>query len=130
MKLLVKQFFSFSVVGAVGTVFHFAVLVLFVQTLGSSAVLGSFAGFVTGAVVNYLLNYYFTFKSESRHRETSVKFFTVAISGLGINTLMMFLMTPWLHYLASQAITTATVLFWNFLCNRFWTFREACLVKQ
>jgi len=56
--------------------------------------------------------------------------FSVAISGLCLNKLIMLLMTQWQHYVVSQMIATAIVLVWNFLCNRFWTFREACLVRQ
>jgi putative flippase GtrA len=127
---LLRQFISFSVIGAIGTTAHFAVLIVSVQALSTSPILGSIAGFIAGAIINYLLNYHVTFKSDNRHLESFLKFFTVATSGLGLNIAIMYVMTQWLHYLFSQAVATSIVLIWNFLCNRFWTFREAHFVKQ
>lgn len=125
-----RQFISFSVIGVVGTAAHFTVLIISVQILSMGPLLGSVAGFITGAVINYLLNYHFTFKSENKHLESFSKFFVIAAIGLGLNTSFMYAMTEWLHYLISQAIATAIVLIWNFLCNRFWTFKEAHFAKQ
>jgi len=127
---MLRQFISFSIIGAVGTAAHFAVLIVSVQALSMSPVSGSLAGFITGAIINYLLNYYVTFKSTNRHLDSSLKFFTIAMIGLGLNTAIMYIMSQWLYYLISQVIATAIVLIWNFLCNRFWTFREDCLAKQ
>ena len=130
MKLLFRQFMVFSVVGAVGTAFHFAILASVVNLHLAGPVAGSMLGFTAGAVVNYLLNYHLTFNSRDRHLSTFLKFLAVAVSGLCLNTLIMYLMTQSLHYLVSQVVATAIVLAWNFLCNRFWTFREACLAGQ
>jgi putative flippase GtrA len=127
---LLKQFIAFSVIGVIGTAAHFTVLIISVQTLSMHPVYGSIAGFITGAIVNYLLNYHVTFKSKNRHLESAPKFFTVATIGLGLNTSIMYVMAHWFYYLISQTIATAIVLIWNFLCNRFWTFKEAHFVKQ
>ena len=129
MKIF-RQFISFSVIGAIGTAGHFAVLIISVQILSTDPITGSMAGFLVDAIINYLLNYHFTFKSGARHLESFPKFFTIAIIGLVLNISIMYVMTQWLYYLVSQAIATAIVLIWNFLCNRFWTFREDHLVKQ
>jgi putative flippase GtrA len=79
-----------------------------------------------GALVNYRLNYSFTFRSNKRHRDVIVKFFAVAAVGLGLNTALMTLLTTSLslHYLVSQVLTTGAVLLWNFTGNRLWSFRE------
>ena len=130
MLLLPRQLMYFLAVGALATGIHFIVLAGTVHCFGVNPVIGSAAGFLSGAGVNYLLNYRFTFNCSSPHMETSLKFFTIAGSGLLLNTVLMFLLTMNLHYLLSQAIATAMVLVWNFLCHRFWTFRETSLVKQ
>lgn len=119
----------FSVVGVVGTAAHFAVLVAVVQTQLAGPVIGSVLGFCLGAVVNYLLNYHLTFNSRNRHLPTFLKFLSVALGGLCLNTLFMYFLTQSLHYLVSQVIATSCVLIWNFLCNRFWTFREVSFVR-
>ena len=127
---MLRQFISFSIIGAIGTIAHFAVLIFCVQIVSVGPVSGSLAGFITGAVINYLLNYHVAFKSTNRHIESFLKFFTVAMVGLGLNTAIMYIMSQWLYYLISQVIATAIVLIWNFLCNRFSTLREDCLAKQ
>lgn len=121
------QFFQFTCVGAVGTGAHYLVLVSLVEIARWSPVLSSVFGFVTGACINYFLNYMWTFRSTKDHRETVIKFFIVALVGLFINTLIMsFLTSSFLkmNYLLSQIFTTGIVLIWNFCGNKIWTFRD------
>jgi len=123
---LARQFFSFAFVGAIGTTAHYAVLIVLVHLAHALPVVASVCGFVTGALVNYILNYRFTFRANSPHPETAAKFFTVALVGLLLNTLIMAFLTEYLsfHYLPAQVAATGTVLLWNFACNRLWTFPE------
>jgi putative flippase GtrA len=116
--------------GSVGTAAHFAILFVFVKTLSWNPLLGSTVGFIAGAAINYLLNYHITFKSNNRHAVSFPKFFFIAIAGLGLNTTIMYVAIQSFFYLISQVIATTTVLFWNFICNRFWTFREVPIAKQ
>lgn len=121
-----KQFLSFGCVGAVGTASHYATLVTLVQLGRLSPVLSSGVGACVGAVVNYRLNYTFTFRSDKRHRDVIGKFFAVAAVGLGLNVALMAVLTRGfsLHYLASQVLATGAVLLWNFAGNRLWSFRK------
>jgi putative flippase GtrA len=127
---LFRQFLSFAIVGAFGTGAHFAVFIYCVQVFSMNPVLGSAAGFVAGAIVNYFLNYHITFKSENRHLDSFPKFFTIATIGLGLNILIMYALEHWFYYLISQIVATGIVLIWNFSSNRLWTFKERALAKQ
>ncbi len=111
----------FATVGAIGTGVHYAILWSLVNA-GVPVLLASTIGAIGGALVNYVLNYRYTFKSNLAHRSTLVKFFTVALIGLLFNTLIMALLTR-LHYFIAQIIATFFVLLWNYLANRLWTFR-------
>jgi len=119
------QFLRFAAVGAIGTAFHYMALYLLVEYSGSGPVLASSVGFVLGAVINYFLNYRFTFASEKLHTEALPKFFLVAILGLPLNSGVMAFYTSVipLHYLLAQLLATGVVLIWNFTANRIWTFR-------
>lgn len=130
MKQVATQFVLFAAVGTVGTAAHFAVLILLVRLLATGPVSASVAGFVTGALVNYGLNYHVTFRSRNPHTSALPKFLAVALAGLCLNTTIMAQATAKLHYLFSQALATAVVLGWNFVCNRIWTFREGFTVKR
>lgn len=123
---MITQFLQFASVGAIGTAVQYGVLYGLVEWLGSNPVLASAIGMILGAITNYILNYVYTFNSTKKHAETAPKFFTVAAFGLALNTSMMALaIQHWqLHYLLAQVLSTLLVLVWNFLANRYWTFRE------
>jgi len=122
---VVRQFVSFCALGAVGTLAHYIVLVLGVE-LGGGPVVSSTLGFIVGALVNYALSYYYIFRSDSSHPHTITRFFIVAIFGLGLNTFVLSSAIHGLrlHYLAGQVLATSLVVIWNFVGNRWWTFRE------
>jgi len=124
VRKLINQFLCFSGVGIIGTLAHYFTLIGLVEIVSLKAVLASVIGFIVGAMVNYFLNYYITFKSTKSHHEAIIKFFTVALIGLILNTLIMALATEVfaLYYLLAQVISTGLVLLWNFTGNRLWTF--------
>lgn len=119
-----KQFLSFTAVGAIGTTAHYIVLISLVQGWGTGPVYASSAGFVIGALINYFLNYRFTFNSSKSHTEAMTKFFIVAVIGAAINAVIMFAGTSYtaINYVVVQICATALVLFLNYFLNRIWTF--------
>ena len=123
---VLRQFLRFAGAGAIGTVVQYVILIILVQLTWAEAVAASFIGFVCGALVNYFLSHRYVFSSNLPHREAVFKFFTVAVVGLGINTMIMVAGVQMLnlHYLLVQVIATGLVLLWNFAGNKSWTFRE------
>lgn len=126
----IKQLLTFALVGASGTLAHYATLLYCVENLGTSAVMGTCVGALAGAIVNYILNYYVTFKAKGKHLKTAGKFISIAAIGMGINALVVYLLAQpsRLHYIPAQLIATATVLIITYAGNRLWTFspnREA-----
>lgn len=124
MAGLVHQFSRFTGVGFVSAIGHYGLLIGLVQGFGVAAVPASAAGALLGAVINYALNYCFTFRSTKRHKDAILKFAIVALVGLVLNTLFMWVGVKLLgvHYLLSQVVTTGLVLVWSFIGNRHWTF--------
>ena len=116
----------FAAVGAVGTVAHYALLIALVSGLGTSPLVGASAGFVLGALVNYMLSRWWVFQSGRSHGEALPRFFLVALTGLAWTAGLMFLFTEWLgiHYLLAQLIVTAMLLLWHYAGNALWTFRR------
>lgn len=126
LSTLLTKFVKFTGVGAIGTLVHYGILILLVQSISLDAVLASTAGFLAGAFTNYLLNYHYTFSSNKLHRETITKFFAVSLAGMLLNAMIMSVCTDMfdLHYLLAQILATGLVLIWNFSANHAWTFRE------
>ncbi len=120
-----RRFTAFAAVGVAAAVVHYAVLIALVELGGVPPVPGSILGFLSGAVVSYLLNYHFTFHSGKRHREALSKFLTVASSGFVLNGLLMSLLVNGLDipYLPAQVAVTGLLLFWHYALNVLWTFR-------
>lgn len=118
-----SRFIRFSLVGAVATAIQYVLLVLLVRGFGMAPTPASSIGFVLSAVVNYLLNYRFTFHSVRPHGPAAAKFGALAVTGLLINAAIMHLMIGvGVDYLIAQACATGVVLFWNFIGNSLWTF--------
>jgi len=121
-----QQFFIYAGIGAIGTVGHYATLVLLVQVIHTDPVFASTIGFIVGALINYLLNYRVTFNSNKRHREALTKFLIVAGLGAVINGAIMTAGINMfdIHYLVIQVVATCFVLALNFTANKYWTFAD------
>lgn len=122
----VVRFIRFAAVGAIGTLAHYALLLVMVEVLGTSPLAGAAAGFVLGAVVNYALSRMLVFDSDRTHVEALPRFFAVATIGLAWTAVLMklFVDVLGLHYLVAQIITTALLLLWHYAGNALWTFRR------
>lgn len=125
LQAVLTQFLAFAIVGLFGTAAHYVVLWALVEISDVPVVAATTAGFVVGAIVNYVLNRRFTFVSKATHAAALPKFLTVATFGATINALVV----AWLiehtdiYYLIAQLFATGAVLVWNFAANYAWTFR-------
>lgn len=123
-KATIAQFLMFAGIGAIGTIGHYTTLIVLVQFWRVDPVAASSFGFIVGAVINYILNYQFTFESDKRHSEAITKFFIVATIGAGINGFIMYIgvENTNINYMLVQIFATGIVLLWNFIVNKLWTF--------
>ncbi|MEH6586192.1 MAG: GtrA family protein [Halioglobus sp.] len=121
------QLVRFLGVGCVATLTQYLILIFLAEIYGTDPVLASAIGFAISSILNYLLNYYFTFSSSASHIKAMPKFALVATSALMLNTLCMYILHSELaiHYLVSQVLSTGLVLVWNFVINRHWTYQAA-----
>jgi putative flippase GtrA len=126
LSRLANRFAKFAGVGAIGTAGHYVTLFVLVDMAGRDAVIASSAGFLVGAIINYVLNYRFTFESRQSHSSTAPKFFAIALGGFFLNgaAMSLFVNKFDLYYLFAQVITTGLILIWTFLANHYWTFGE------
>ncbi len=128
------KFVSFALVGTLGTLAHYSVLYVLVESQGYNPVTASGCGAIAGLIVNYVLNFKLTFNSSQSHVKTFPKFALIACIGMGFNQALMAILTQQFYYLYAQILTTLLVLLWNFLANILWTFNmdktpDSSLVK-
>jgi putative flippase GtrA len=117
---------AYTCVGAAGTAAQYVLLAVLVSTGALGAVAASCLGAAAGAVVNYFLNYRFTFRSDNAHRVVAPRFFIVAAAGIVLTSVLMTFFThalrlPWL---VAQCMTTGCVLALTYSINSAWAFRS------
>lgn len=119
------QFLKYCVVGATAAVVDFGLLYILTDLASVHYLLSNTLSFIAAALVNYYFNRKWTFKSEGPKRKQLPIFFTIATAGLFLNDGMMFLGVEYLalHYLWAKVIATGIVTMWNYLGNKFFTFK-------
>ena len=123
--MLKREFIRFVLVGGSSTLLMFGLLALFVDGLGLPATPASALAYLLSGTLNYWLNYHWTFASQQEHGRAARRFIAVATVGLSLNSAIMFLLVEQhgVYYLLAQVVATVTVLLWNYLANRTWTFQ-------
>ena len=117
------QLLRFAGAGTAATATHYVTLILLVELGRMNPTLASVVGYGGSWIVNYTLNYRFTFRSARPHRETIGRFAGVAIVAVLLNSIVMATATGiGIHYLVGQVVATALVFCWTFTCQRFWIF--------
>ena len=124
-KLLISRFIKFGVVGCSGMIIDFGTTYLCKEKLRLNKYLSNCIGFILAATSNYFLNRIWTF--ESHKEEIAVQymqFMVVSTIGLGINSLVLYLLADKLkwNFYFSKLIAIATTTIWNFFANMLFTF--------
>lgn len=130
-QIWVREFIKFCVVGLTCTIIDWGIYFLIKKMTGWETQhlkqIMKALSFVGSVGVSYLLNRIWTFRSEDKQvLMQAVKFFSMAVVGLGLNNLFFYLMTG--HFKFSDIfglfVATALVMFWNFTISRLWVFRK------
>ena len=122
---MLRKLVMFGTMGILGIPALFLTLIFLVEACSVGPVLATSAGSLVGALVNYTLNYHFTFKSSKAHSDTGPKFFLIALITGILNALLVYLGVDLMgmHYLLVQIGATLIVFLFNFVLNSTWTFR-------
>ena len=123
---LKTQFLRFILVGFAATLITYIILIVLVETWQINVIVASVIGYIVGIVVNYELNYGFTFQSKQHHHILVPRFVMVMMVGLLLNTGIMFVGVNWfdINYVLAQLAAIAVVLIWSFTANRLWVFTQ------
>ncbi|MCK4677416.1 MAG: GtrA family protein [Bacteroidales bacterium] len=119
------KFIKFGAVGISGLFVDFGVTFLCKEILKIPKYLSNAIGFTMAASTNYVLNRIWTFQSHDPGIAVEFsKFFIVSLIGLGINTLVLWLLVSKfkMNFYLSKLFAIAVVMIWNFLANLLYTF--------
>ncbi len=128
MKLIRQfwPFFKYCVVGTLGTAVDVGALYLLVEYARLPLLLATTIAFILAVTHNFLLNKIWTFQNKSQNfRKLYIKFLIISIIGLALTNLFMYLFVilAGIWYIFAKLLTSLIVLTWNFLGNKYWTFK-------
>jgi putative flippase GtrA len=124
-KAFLLKFLKFGVVGFSGVFVDFGVTWLTKEKLGIPKYVANAIGFTTAASTNYFLNRVWTFESTNpKVMVEYTEFFLISMIGLGINTLVLWLLVSRfkMNFYVAKIFAIGFVTVWNFLANALITF--------
>ena len=125
-KLLLSKLLKFGIVGCSGMIIDFGTTYLCKEILKINKFISNGIGFILAATSNYFLNRNWTFNSQSEDIGTQyVQFMIVSAIGLGINSIVLYLLNEKLkwNFYFSKLIAIAITTIWNFFANLLFPFK-------
>ena len=124
-KAFLFKFIKFCIVGFSGVFVDFGVTYFFKEVVKIQKYVANSIGFTTAATTNYFLNRLWTFESKNPQIVLEfTRFFFIALIGLGINNLIIYILNGKfkINFYVSKLVATVIVTLWNFLINAYYTF--------
>jgi len=115
--------FKFIISGGSATVVHLSFLSLLVW-IGVDPLVSTSVGVLAGAVVNYLLQYYYTFNADVKHNKSVRNYMITVCFSFGSNFILfaIFHNLLGLDVLVSQLLTSALVAVQNYIIYKKFVF--------
>lgn len=124
-KLLILKFIKFGVVGCSGMIVDFGFTYICKEILKINKYISNGVGFILAATSNYFLNRNWTFQSHTEEIGVQyLQFMLVSVIGLGINSLVLYLLNDKLkwNFYFSKIVAIGVTTIWNFIANMTFTF--------
>jgi len=122
MKGLFSQFIKFGFVGGVCFLFEYLLLALFKEVFGIYYLIAAALAFLSSTVLNYILSMRFVFraKEDSTKPRLFIIYVLLSITGLGINTFLVWLGVDVLgiNLYITKLFATLVVLIYNFITRK------------
>jgi putative flippase GtrA len=120
------QFLRYTVVGGLAFVIDLGALFVLTEFFYIHYLVSAALAFCLGLAVNYCLSIVWVFDKRTLKNPVAefVIFGLLGVMGLGLNELLIFLLTGLggVHYLGSKAVATALTYVWNFLSRKILLF--------
>ena len=115
-SLDLHQIKRFIISGGSSTLLHYITMGLLIF-LGMDAIWATSIGAVSGAVYNYVLQYYYTFRSQRKHRHSLYAYLAASVLAWLSNLLLFMLFHKILEagIIIAQLLTTSIVTLQNFI---------------
>lgn len=128
-----KKILKFLLVWTSSTLIDITFLYIFVDILKLKLFLWIVLSFLLAVINWYIWNKFWTFRDNSiKYKRQFIKFLFVSIVWLFLTILFMYLFSIvlWIYYLIAKFITSFIVVIWNFLWNKYWTFKTKNIIYE
>ncbi len=119
-------FLSYVLFAGIATIVDMGVLFILTTYFNLYYLISAIFSYICGMIINYSFNKYLTFKNKSKRIAPQFAIFaTVALIGLGLNELILLILTEIFNvwYLNSKLISVGIVMFWSFFAHKKITFK-------
>lgn len=128
MSKTYQQFIKFTLVGGLNTGIDFFIytgLTRFFDFWHSHFLWANIIAYCLATINSFICNKFWTFKNKDPHYIKQYgKLFITSLGALMINELILYIFVELgMHDLMAKIIGTLICLLWNFLLNKFWTFK-------
>lgn len=126
MSRFVGELARFGVVGTIGALIYLVSTTALSQHAGLPLAIAAAVSFVLVVAINYVLHYFWTFKSMQSHLAAAPRFLGTAAGGLALNSGFL-LLGSHLNLLSPTALLLSgicLVVAWNYLLSKFWVFMD------
>jgi len=120
--MVLKQFFTYNVVGLVNTIVGFGIIFM-LMFMGFSPVLSNAIGYAIGATLSFYLNMRYTFQSKNNTLSTMVNFFVVLAIVYGMNLLVLQFLLPLINPYLAQIIAGIVYTLGAFFLMKIFVFK-------
>ena len=121
MNKLIKQILKFGVVGGIAFVIDYALLYVLTEFIGIHYLISSIISFSVSVIFNYILSVKWVFDVKKKQgTKEFIIFIILSVIGLGINSLIMYLMVDIfkIYYMISKLVSTFIVMVYNFITRK------------
>lgn len=119
------QMLRYAIVGGTGAIVDLGALYILTEYFNLYYLYSTTTAFIVSALLNFYFNRRWTFKSSGNTKKQLLIFSFVATSGVVLNGFIMYILVDWLkiYYMLAKVFSVGIVTIWNFLWNKYFTFR-------
>jgi putative flippase GtrA len=116
------QLFKYFFVGGIAYTVDFGSLFILTDLVKVHYLISAAIAFILGLITNYSLSIIWVFskRTVADKRLEFILFSIIGLVGLGLNEVIIWFFTEWIHfhYLISKVFSTVVVFFWNFFARK------------
>ena len=116
------QLFKYGFVGGIAYCVDFGSLIFLTEVVKIHYLISAAIAFILGLLTNYAISILWVFpkRTLANKRVEFLIFSIIGLVGLGLNEVIIWVFTEFIHYhyLISKILSTVVVFFWNFIARK------------